>query len=109
MVKGTQRWGAILLGLSAILYLVAAVIGGLNLAYLGTALIFALVAAGLLQGRRWFAHLAFLFALIAISFAVTGIWAHGGPPGWIFAGIATANLLAAVALFMTLWKSPAAA
>jgi len=46
--------------------------------------------------------------LIGTIMAVSRIWALGDVPGWLYAGIALANLLSAASLFAAIWKTPQA-
>lgn len=108
-VTGAMRWGANFVAVSAGLHILAIAFGGasgeaLQLAVVGV--VYAGFTYGLLQGWRWLAYVVFIVLLIGTSFAVSQIWAFGDVPGWLYAGIAVANLLAIAALFGALWKAP---
>ncbi len=110
--KGAMRWAANFVALSAGLYVLALFISRFSaeaVQLLPVAVIYAGFAYGLLRGWRWLAYIAFVVLLIGTSFAVSNIWALGDVPGWIYAGIACANLLAVAALFGALWRTPEAA
>jgi uncharacterized membrane protein (DUF2068 family) len=107
--KGAMRWAANFTALSAGLHVLAVIMGGFGAAagpLLAVGVIYGGFAYGLLRGWRWLAYIAFVVLLIGTSFAVSNIWALGDVPGWIYAGIACANLLAVLALFGALWRSP---
>ena len=109
---GAMRWGANFVGLSAVLHILALFVSGFSaesvpLAVVGV--IYAGFAYGLLRGWRWMAYVTFLVLLMGTSVAVSGIWTLGPVPGWIFAGIAVANLLCVACLFVALWKAPQSA
>lgn len=110
--KGAMRWAANFVGLSAFLHLLALVVGGFSaeaLQLLPFAIIYGGFAYGLLQGWRWLAYIAFITLLLGTSLAIVGIWALGDVPGWLYAGIAVANLLSVTALLIALWNAPKAA
>ena len=105
---GLLRWGANFTALSAGLHVLAPIISGFSgdaVPLLIAGVVYAAFAYGLYQGRRWLAYVVFLVLLMGTSVAVSGIWASGDVPGWLFGGIAVANLLAVAALFGALWKS----
>lgn len=107
--KGALRWGANFVALSAGLHVLALIVGGfsteaLRLSIFG--IVYAGFAYGLLLGWRWLAYVVFIVLLVGTSVAVSNIWAFGEVPGWLYAAIAVANLLAIAALFGALWKTP---
>ena len=107
--KGAMRWGAVFIAVSAALHVLALVVGNFSseaLALLPVGIIYAGIAYGLLRGWRWLAYIAFIVVFFAMSIAISNIWAYGDVPGWLYAGIAIADGLAIVALFVALWKSP---
>ena len=106
---GALRWGANFVALSAGLHLFSLIVGGLSAETFSLALtgrVYAGFAYGLLMGWRWLAYVVFIVLLVGISLAASNIWAFGTVPGWLFAAIAVANLLAAATLFGALWKTP---
>jgi len=110
--KGAMRWAGVFTAASALFHIVGTVISGFaaeGIQLLVAGVLYAGFAYGLFQGRRWVAYLTFVTLLIGTSVAVGGIWASGPIPGWIYSSIATANLLAVAALFVTLWRAPATA
>jgi len=106
--KGAMRWGGIFMGVSAALHAVGLIISGFS-TLVGPLLVFGVVLAGLafavLQGRRWAAYLAFIVALMGLSFAAGNIWSLGAVPAWVFQGILATNVLAVLALFGALWRT----
>lgn len=107
--KGSLRWSANFVALSAGLHILALIVGGFSaeaLRLLPFGIVYAGFAYGLLQGWRWLAYIVFVILLIGTSLSVSQIWAFGDVPGWLYSGIAVANLLSIVALFGALWQSP---
>ena len=107
--KGTIRWAGVFTAASALFHLLGTGLSGFaadGLALLPAGVLYAGLAYGLFRGQRWVAHITFIVLLIGTSFAVSGIWATGGVPSWVYTAIAAANLLAVAALFVTLWRSP---
>ena len=106
-MRGPYRNGALFLLISAILHLIAPIVSGfsgdgLMLAAVG---VFYLVATwGLLRGMRWLAYVMFIVLMVGSIAALTGIWALGPVPGWVYAGIVIANWIAVVMLFIALWR-----
>ena len=101
--EGQYRWGAALILLAALLYLVAIALGGSITTFGLTAIFYALLGFGLLRGMRWLAYIAFISVFIGLSGALLNL-TSGGP---LFAALAVVNGLAAIALFIALWR-PAA-
>ncbi|MEJ8561874.1 hypothetical protein QTO30_12060 [Yoonia sp. GPGPB17] len=109
--SGAMRWGAVFVGISAGLHVLALFVSGFSseaMRLLPVALVYAVLAYGVLRGWRLLAYAVFLVMLIGTSFAVLGIWASGDVPQWIYSSIAASNILAAAALFAALWKAPEA-
>ena len=110
--RSPYRTGALLVLLSAAFHLIAPLISlgardGLMLLPVG--IVYVAFAWGLMRGWRWLAYVTFLIMLIGISAAMTGIWSISPVPSWIYIGIALANICAALALFVALWRpSPTA-
>ena len=107
-LRNPYRIGAFFIGLSGIMHLAAPVLSGfaglgpmlgvIGLAYLAA-------AWGLFQGWRWLAYVM-LFVMMGGSIAaLTGIWAYGAVPGWVFAMIFALNWLAVLGLFAALWRA----
>lgn len=106
--KGAMRWGGIFVAVSAALHAVGLIVSGfgaLVMPLLVFGVVFAVLAYGLLQGRRWVAYVAFIVALMGLSFAAGNLWSLGAVPAWVFQGIFAANLLAVLALFGALWRT----
>ena len=106
---GALRWGANFTAVTAGLHFLSLIVGGLNTEAFGLVLFgvfYAGFAYGLMLGWRWLAYVGFIVLLIGTSLAASNIWAFGTVPGWLYAAIAVANLLAIAALFAALWKTP---
>ncbi|MEL6688814.1 MAG: hypothetical protein AAFP28_00730 [Pseudomonadota bacterium] len=107
-MRGPYRTGALFVGISAVLHLIAPVFGGFGtdaLTLFVVGIVYMAIAYGLLQGYRWLAYLTFLLMMAGSVVAITGIWGLGPVPGWIYAGIVIADWLAVLALFAALWRS----
>ena len=107
--KGALRWGGVFSGASAALYFLALVVSGFGadaVALLPAGVLFAVCAAGLLQGRRWVAYIAFIAGFIGLSFAISNIWTTGAVPGWLYLALAVTHALTIIFLFAGLWKTP---
>ena len=107
--KGAMRWAANFVALSAALHVIALLVSSFSseaLRLLPFGIVYAGFAYGLLQGWRWLAYIVFIVLLIGSSLAIGNVWAFGDVPGWIYIGIAAANLASVVALFATLWRTP---
>lgn len=108
-LNGAMRWGANFTALSAALHLLALPVSGFSaeaMPLLPFAMVYAAFAYGLYRGWRWVGYITFLVLLIGISLALSRIWAYGDVPGWTFASIAAANVLAVVCLLGALWRAP---
>lgn len=95
--------------ISAVLHLIALLLSGFvaNLvASLFGALIWAVLAYGLSRHARWVAYPGFLMGLIGFCTAFAIVLAGvPGPLLTVWIGIMIADALAAVTLFMLLWRS----
>ena len=109
--SGAMRWGGVFVGISAGQHILALFVSGFSseaIRLMTVAIVYAGFAYGLLLGWRLLAYVVFLVMLIGTSFAVLGIWASGDVPQWIYSCMAASNILSAAALFVALWKAPAA-
>lgn len=107
--NGVMRWAANFAGLSAVLHVLALPISGFSTEawqILPVGMLYAGFAYCVMKGSRWLSYLAFFGLMIGVSFAISHIWAVSDVPGWLYAGIASANLIAVAALFAGLWKAP---
>lgn len=107
--KGAMRWGGVFAAASAAFHVIALPASGFSadaLLLLVAGIVYAGFAYGLLQGWRWLAYIVFVVLFIGTSVAISGIWASGAVPGWLYTSITVANLLCVAALFVALWKSP---
>ncbi|MEL6607289.1 MAG: hypothetical protein AAFO93_00125 [Pseudomonadota bacterium] len=66
-----------------------------------------LLALGLLRGWRWVAYLAFALVLFAAVMTAATLGARGPVPGWFMWVYLVGLLIAAVALFRSLWADRA--
>lgn len=110
--NGAMRWAANFAALSALLYLLALAVSSFSAEAIGRlpfALFFAGVAFGMFKGWRWLAYVAFIGMFVSAILAISNIWTLGAVPGWLYATIASVNLVAVAALFIALWKAPEAA
>lgn len=108
MTDSPFRMAAVLLLVSAALHLVViAVSGGEFLVpMIVGAVMWFMVGAGLQRRMRWLAYIAFLLAMIGGVYAMgTGMGQTGLTQMALF-GIMAADWMAAVLLFVALWKSP---
>lgn len=105
-VSKSLGFAALLIFASALLHILAALVGGFTIETLRlvpVALIYALIGYFLIPNRRWLAWLAFLVMLagsiVSIFFATSG----GAIPAWWWALILATDLAAALMLFVYLW------
>ena len=71
-------------------------------------ILWAVIGYGLLGQRRWLAYIAFVAALAGAIYALGFGMSQPGAVGMAFMGIAGANLIAVLLLFVILWrKNPA--
>ncbi len=102
----TSRAAAIPIGISATLHLLAFVVEGFS-AFAGAmfvvGIVYLAIAYGLRQGRRWLAWISFFIMLAGMiaAYSTAGYGLHF----WWWMAIAIADLIAAIVLFGTLWKS----
>lgn len=106
--KGPFRTGALFVGLSGILHILAPLVssfasGALILVPAG--LFYLVLAYGLLQGWRWLAYLVFLILMIGSVIAIGSAWSTPMVPTWVFLTIFVLDWLAILALFAALWRS----
>jgi len=107
LFQGPYRWGALFVLISALLHLAAPIVGGFGgmgatLAIIG--LIYLGFSYGLARGHRWLAYIVFVVFFIGLSASLGSLTGNGSIPGWIFAGISLANIMALIALFAALWR-----
>jgi hypothetical protein len=104
----SYRSAALFVAISAILHLISPVFAGLAedvMLLLPTGVLYLFFAWGLSKGWRWLAYIAFIVLLIGGLFAFAFSFGGSMVPGWLYAGIAIADLLAVLALFGALWRS----
>lgn len=98
----------LLIAVSVVLHLVVIAVsgGGFVGPMLAGALIWAVVAVGLNRGWRWLAYIAFLLALVGGMVAMANAQSTFGLTSLTFWGIVAMDWLAAVALFVAIWRDP---
>ncbi len=108
--QGPYRLAALCVLASAVLLLVAPVLGGFSRSGFGSVpfgLLFLSVFYGLSQGWRWLAYLAFFLCMIAAILALSNAWTLNALPSWWYVTIAVLFALGILTLFIALWRSPA--
>lgn len=106
--RGPYRIGAFFIAISAILHILAFLVGGFSSAVLmliPIGVIYLGLAYGLLSGWRWMAYLTFLIALIGSIVAFGSSMGSGAIPSWWWLLIVAADLGAAFCLFTVLWRN----
>lgn len=110
MTESPFRMAAMLLLVSAALHIVVIAVsgGGFLVPMIAGAMMWFVIGAGLQRGMRWLAYIAFLLAMIGGVYAMgTGMGQTGLTQMALF-GIMAADWIAAVLLFVALWKAPQA-
>ncbi|MEL7297823.1 MAG: hypothetical protein AAGJ86_09175 [Pseudomonadota bacterium] len=97
---------------SAALHLIGAVISGFTgegLILLPVVVLYVVFAALLQRGLRWLGYFVFLCMWIG----AIGSWIASGSaiavPVWVYIAISVCDVLAAISLFVVLWRNPAQA
>ena len=96
-----------LIGISAIFHLVAPFVSGFSsesLILLPVFVLYALLAWFVWRGKRWAAWLSFFFMLFGGIAGMTGFMSPDTMPVWVSLGIWGADWLAAICLFIVLWR-----
>ncbi len=106
--RGPYRIGAFFIAISAILHMLAFLVGGfasaalmlipIGLMYLG-------FAYGLASGWRWMAYLTFIIALIGSLLAFGSSMGSGPIPAWWWLLIVIADVGAVLGLLPALWRA----
>lgn len=107
LLTGPYRFGAALITVSATLHVFAFLAGGLSadaLRLIPVGLVYALLAYALTRRWRWLAHVAFVAMMIGGTVALGSLWAPSPVPQWWTIAIIAADWLAALALFVALWR-----
>lgn len=105
--RSPYRIGAVFMGLSGLLHLIAPVFagfGGQSPLMFAIGIVILGGSWGLMQNWRWLAYGALLMMIGGSVMALTGVWALAPVPGWIYGAIFLVNWAAVVALFMVLWR-----
>ncbi|MEJ6403254.1 hypothetical protein [Yoonia sp. 2307UL14-13] len=106
-LSGQYGVGAFFVLISALLHLAALVFGGFSTDAIGlgvAGVVYLIIVAGLTRNMRWLAWITFFLVGIGGSVALSYVWADTTVPTWIFIGIVVADWLAALGLFVALWK-----
>jgi hypothetical protein len=110
--KGPFRIGALFVGLSGIVHILALFVSGFDadaLILIPAGVLYIGFAYGLLRGHRWLAYLVFLVMMVGSLIALSAAWSTPGVPTWIYLSIVALDWLAVLALFGALWRKPATA
>ncbi len=101
---GTLKLGGQFVMLSGVMHFVAAAFGDtMIMASIG--LFYLAMGIGLTRGHRWLGYFAFLFMIFG-SMLAYGFLTTTPAPQWVTLSIIALNLLAAVNLFVAIWKAP---
>jgi len=101
---GTLKMGGQFVILSGIMHFVAAIFGDtLLMASIGV--LYLLMGMGLTRGMRWLGYFAFLFMIFGSMLAYGFLYATPVPQ-WATITIIVLDLLAALNLFIAIWKAP---
>lgn len=106
-VRGPYRIAALCVLISAVLHLIAPLLGGFSdwaLRLFPIGFLYLAIAIGLFRGWRWLAYVTLWILMIGGSIALSFVWADTNVPGWLFGAIAFVDLLGVLALFAALWK-----
>jgi len=101
-----MRIAGFFLLLSAALHVVGTVLSGFapeGMFLLGPAVLYVLLALGLLRGMRWLNWITLVVMLVGSAGAISTYFAPGAVPPWVFLAILAADLAAALALFGAIW------
>jgi len=107
----TLRTAGILIGVSALLHLVAILFKGFGASMvpmLVTAAIMGIFALGLMRSMRWLGYLAFIGLLIGMVIAFGQSYSDDIIPNWLHLINAALNLAAVIILFVCLWRNKTA-
>lgn len=99
---------ALLLLVSAFLHLVVLGVsfGSYLVPMIGGAIMWFVIGAGLQRGLRWLAHIAFIVAMLGGIYAMGVAMGETGLTQLALYGIMAVDWIAAVVLFVALWRSP---
>lgn len=106
-LRGPYRVGAFFVLISAVLHLLAPLVGGFHpdaLILIPIGALYLAVTYGLLRGWRWLAYLSFFGLAIGGIAALNMIWSASPVPFWWYGLIAAADGLGVIGLFVALWK-----
>lgn len=106
------KLAALMLQISGILHFIAPLFAGFSndvMRMLPIGLIYLLLSWGVYRGWRWVGWIAFLILLPGAVFAFANAYSGTTIPAWIYAAITLADLLAAITLFVILWRTRRAA
>lgn len=107
LLNGPYRLGALFIAVSAALHVFAFLVGGFStdaLRLIPVGLVYAVIAYGLTRGWRWLAYVAFIAMMIGGTVALGSLWTPSPVPQWWTIAIIAADWLAALALFVSLWR-----
>ncbi len=102
------KLAALLLQISGVLHFITPLFAGFSddvMMLLPVGLIYLLLSWGVYRGWRSVGWIAFLVVLPGAVFAFANAYSGTTVPAWIYAAITLADLLAAITLFVILWRS----
>lgn len=102
---GTLKLGGQFVILSGLMHFVAAAFGDTMIMGV-TGALYIVIGMGLTRGMRWLGYFAFLFMIFG-SMLAYGFMTVAPAPQWVTLTIIALDLLAAVNLFVAIWKAPA--
>lgn len=106
MQFGSLRMAGNFVLISALLHVIGVIFAGFagpSLFFLGVAVIYALMGLGLRRGLPYLRYLAFIIMLVGIVAAIATL-GRGLFADWVLWGIVLADLFAALALFINIWR-----
>ena len=101
---GTLKLGGQFVILSGLMHFVAAAFGDTMIMGI-TGVLYILIGMGLTRGMRWLGYFAVLFMIFG-SMLAYGFMTVAPAPQWVTTTIIVLDLIAALNLFVAIWKAP---
>ena len=108
-IRGPYQVGATFFLVSAVLHIFAFVVGGFTndaLRLIPIGIVYLGIAYMLMRGSRLTAYIAFVVALVGGIISLFFSFGIAPVPGWWWLLILIADWIAAVGLFLALWRNP---
>ncbi len=108
--QGPFGTAAVFVLISAVLHLLAFVVGGFAprpMQFVPIGILYVLFALALMRHWRGFAYVVFVIMLLGSIAALYESFGPSAIPGWWMIAIMVADVMAAIFLFKALWKPPA--